>query len=75
MFNYKIIFSLILIFFSYNLFSQLSDLGRFWVNYSKACSPFEVQIMKENVDPDVTVIQYDFEYSKDVFLKLTNSNK
>ena len=47
--------------------SQTSDLGRFSVNLKKGCIPLEIEIVSENLDPSVTVIQYDFNYN------LTNS--
>ena len=75
MVNYKFIFFFIFVLLSNNLFSQLSDLKRFWVNQSKGCAPFEVIIMKEDVDPEVTVIQYDFDYSKTIGIFNPSSNK
>ena len=62
--SYKLVFLYVLLFSKFNLFSQLSDLGRFQINYTKGCSPFAVIILKENLDPNVTVVQYDFNYSK-----------
>ena len=43
--------------------SQTSDLGRFTVNINKGCIPLQVEIISENLDPSVTVIQYDFDYN------------
>ena len=43
--------------------SQTSDLGRFTVNINKGCIPLQVEIISENIDPSVTVIQYDFDYN------------
>ena len=61
MLKIKLTFSLLLI-YSVSL-SQTSDLGRFTVNINKGCVPLQVEIISENVDPSVTVIQYDFDYN------------
>ena len=61
MLKIKLTFSLLLI-YSVSL-SQTSDLGRFKVNINKGCVPLQVEIISENVDPSVTVIQYDFDYN------------
>ena len=61
MLKIKLTFFLLLI-YSVSL-SQTSDLGRFKVNINKGCVPLQVQIISENVDPSVTVIQYDFDYN------------
>ena len=61
MLKIKLTFFLLLI-YSISL-SQTSDLGRFKVNINKGCVPLQVEIISENVDPSVTVIQYDFDYN------------
>ena len=61
MLKIKLTFFLLLI-YSVSL-SQTSDLGRFKVNINKGCIPLQVEIISENVDPSVTVIQYDFDYN------------
>ena len=61
MLKIKLTFFLLLI-YSVSL-SQTSDLGRFKVNINKGCVPLQVEIISENVDPSVTVIQYDFDYN------------
>ena len=61
MLKIKLTFFLLLI-YSVSL-SQTSDLGRFTVNINKGCVPLQVEIISENVDPSVTVIQYDFDYN------------
>lgn len=61
MLKIKLTFFLLLI-YSVSI-SQISDLGRFTVNINKGCVPLQVEIISENVDPSVTVIQYDFDYN------------
>jgi len=61
--------------FSNSLFSQLSELKRFWVNSDVGCHPFEVRIIKENVGPNVSVIQYDFDYSRATGIFSPSSDK
>jgi len=61
MIKIKLTFVLLLI---YSVcFSQTSDLGRFSVNIDKGCVPLQIEIISENVDPSVTVVQYDFDYN------------
>ena len=64
MFNPKYFLISIFFLFTNSIYSQLSELKRFWVNSNVGCHPFEVKIIKEKVGPNVSVIQYDFNYSK-----------
>ena len=70
-------YTLISIFFLFtnSIYSQLSELKRFWVNSDVGCHPFEVVIIKENVGPNVSVIQYDFNYSKTTGIFSPSSGK
>jgi len=61
MIKIKLTFFFLLIYFV--SFSQTSDLGRFSVNIDKGCVPLQVEIISENIDPSVTVVQYDFDYN------------
>ena len=75
MFSPKYVLTLFFFLFSNSLLSQVSELNRFWVNSDIGCDPFEVKIIKENVGPNVSVIQYDFEYSRTTGIFSPSSSK
>ena len=75
MFNPKYFLISIFFLFTNSIYSQLSELKRFWVNSDVGCHPFEVVIIKENVGPNVSVIQYDFNYSKTTGIFSPSSGK
>ena len=75
MFSYKYILILFFFLLSYSLLSQVSESKRFWVNSDVGCDPFEVRIIKENVGPNVSVIQYDFDYSRTTGIFSPSSSK
>ena len=75
MFSSKYILLVFFFLYTNTIYSQLSELKRFWVNSDVGCHPFEVVITKENVGPNVSVIQYDFNYSKTTGIFSPSSSK